>query len=545
MFLLLTAAPPPPDLATGTRGMVVSDEPEASRIGAEILRKGGNAVDAAVATAFALAVVQPTAGNIGGGGFMLIRMADGRTVFLDYRERAPARATRDMYLDEAKELIPRRSLDGLLAGGVPGTVLGMHEAMRRYGRLPWREVVAPAARLARRGFRISATQADALRRDQRRLSTFEETRRIYLNEGNLYGPGDLVKLPDLASTLERIRDRGARDFYVGATADLVASDMAARGGLITKEDLRDYRVRVRTPLKGLYQGHLVTTAPPPSSGGILLLQMLGMMESRSEGDDRYHYQTEAMRRAYADRSEFLGDPDFVQVPTQKLLNPGYIARLSRTIGDRATPSREIKPGAELPRESDQTTHFSVVDAAGNCVANTYTLNGSFGSGDTIRGTGILLNNEMDDFAAKPGEPNLYGLVQGERNAIAPGKRPLSSMTPTIVTRGGKPVLVLGSPGGSTIPNTVFNVLYNFVTLRMPIGRAVGAARTHHQWLPDELVHEEGLPAGTLSGLLAKGHEIRARQGAIGICNAIAIDPQTGLRTGAADRRYGDASAVAE
>jgi gamma-glutamyltranspeptidase/glutathione hydrolase len=526
--------------------MVTSDEPLASRVGAQILRKGGNAVDAAVATAFALAVVQPTAGNIGGGGFMLVRMADGRSVFLDYRERAPRRASRDMYLGPDGEPVSDRSLNGLLAGGVPGTVLGMQEAMQRFGKLKWRDVVQPALDLAEKGFPLSGTQARALRGDQTRLSRFPETRRIYLRDGRPYEAGETVRLPDLAATLRRVRDDGAKEFYTGETARRIDADMRARGGLVTFDDLKDYRVRVRQPLRGVYRGHTVLTAPPPSSGGIVLLQVLGLMEGRPSEADRLHYLTEAMRRAYADRSEFLGDPDYVRVPVRELTHRAYLERLRRTIDlNRATPSAQVKPGVELPKESEQTTHFSVVDAAGNCVANTYTLNGSFGSGDTIAGTGILLNNEMDDFAAKPGRPNLYGLIQGERNAIQPGKRPLSSMAPTIVLRDGKPILVLGSPGGSTIPNTTLNVLLNFVDGPGDIAAAVGAPRTHHQWLPDALVHEDGFPAGTLSGLEAKGHILQPRRGFIGICNAIAIDPRTKRRTGAADRRYPDATAEGE
>lgn len=542
---LAVLAPPAPDVAVGMRGMVVSDEPLASRIGARILRRGGNAVDAAVATAFALAVVQPTAGNIGGGGFMLVRMADGRSIFLDYRETAPKAATRDMYLDEKGNLVTGKSLDGPLAGGVPGTVLGMHEAMSRFGRLKWRDVVQPALDLAEKGFAISETQARALTGGRGRLSRFDETARIYLRSGELYRPGETVRLPDLAETLRRVRDGGAKEFYTGETARRIDADMQATGGRITLDDLKNYRVRVRQPLKGVYRGHTVLSAPPPSSGGIVLLEVLNMLEGTSAEGDRTHFRLEALRRAYADRSEFLGDPDFVRVPVRELTSRPYADRLRHTIDPlRATLSADVKPGAELPKESEQTTHFSVVDAAGNCVSNTYTLNGSFGSGHTIKGTGILLNNEMDDFAAKPGLPNLYGLIQGELNAIQPFKRPLSSMTPTIVLRNGQPVLVLGSPGGSTIPTTTLSVLLNFVDGKMDVADAVQAPRLHHQWMPDVVVHEEGQPAGLLSGLLAKGHKLQSR-GSLGICNAISLDPKTKERKGAADRRYGDASAVAE
>jgi gamma-glutamyltranspeptidase/glutathione hydrolase len=525
--------------------MVVSDEPLASRIGAQIMRKGGNAVDAAVATAFALAVVQPTAGNIGGGGFMLVRMANGQSLFIDYRETAPKAATRDMYLGPDGELVPRKSLDGPLSGGVPGTVLGMHEAMTRFGRLKWRDVVQPALDLAEKGFAISGTQARALKGEGDRLSLFAETKRVYLRDGKYYESGETVRLPDLAGTLRRVRDGGAKEFYTGETARRIDADMRARGGLITLDDLKNYRVRIRQPLKGIYRGHTVLSAPPPSSGGIVLLQVLNMLEGETGPMDRTHLRIEALRRAYADRSEFLGDPDFVRVPIRELTSRPYADRLRRTIDPlKATLSADVKPGAELPKESEQTTHFSVVDGAGNCVSNTYTLNGSFGSGDTITGTGILLNNEMDDFAAKVGKPNLYGLIQGERNAIQPGKRPLSSMSPTIVLRDGRPVLVLGSPGGSTIPTTTLSVLLNFIDAQMDVAAAVQTPRMHHQWMPDVIVHEEGQPAGLLSGLLTKGHKLQTRP-SLGICNAISIDPKTKQRKGAADRRYGDATAVAE
>lgn len=545
VLTLALLAPPAPDVATGLRGMVVSDEPLASRIGAQIMRKGGNAVDAAVATAFALAVVQPTAGNLGGGGFMLVRMANGQSLFLDYRETAAKAATRDMYLGPDGELVPRKSLDGPLAGGVPGTVLGMHEAMTRFGRLKWRDVVQPALDLAEKGFAISGTQARALKGDGDRLARFAETKRIYLRDGKYYESGETVRLPDLAGTLRRVRDGGAKEFYNGETARRIDVDMRARGGLITLDDLKNYRVRIRQPLKGIYRGHTVLSAPPPSSGGIVLLQVLNMLEGETGSMDQTHLRIEALRRAYADRSEFLGDPDFVRVPVRDLTSRPYADRLRRTIDPlKATASTAIKPGAELPKESEQTTHFSVVDGAGNCVSNTYTLNGSFGSGDTITGTGILLNNEMDDFAAKVGQPNLYGLIQGERNAIQPGKRPLSSMSPTIVLRDGQPVLVLGSPGGSTIPTTTLSVLLNVIDGQMDVAAAVQAPRMHHQWMPDVIVHEEGQPAGLLSGLLAKGHKLQSR-GSLGICNAISIDPKTKQRKGAADRRYGDATAIAE
>jgi gamma-glutamyltranspeptidase / glutathione hydrolase len=548
--LLATVAIAPqagnPQPVIGQHGMVVADEPLAAEVGAQILRRGGNAVDAAIATAFAMAVVQPTAGNIGGGGFMLVRMADGRNVFIDYREMAPLRATRDMY--EGRD---RASLEGLLAGGIPGTVAGMEEARRRFGTMRWRDLVEPAFQLANRGFAISGTQARALERSAATLSKFPDTNRIYLRGGNFYKPGETVRLPDLAATLRRIRDGGASEFYTGETARRIEADMQARGGLITRADLARYQVRVREPLQGTYRGHQILTAPPPSSGGVAMLHMLNLMEGYERNNppygsaDRYHLIIEAMKLAFADRSDLLGDPDFVTVPVSELISKEYANRRRQIIQrDKATPSTEIKPGIEMPLERESTTHFSVVDRHGNAVANTYTLNGSFGSFDTIVGTGILLNNEMDDFATRPGGTNLYGLIQGERNAIQPLKRPLSSMTPTIVLREGRPWLVLGSPGGPTIINTVTQILMNVVDHEMSIQEAVQAPRLHHQWLPDATRMEtRWVSPDTVQRLRAMGHTINSS--GQGVANCIAIDFRTGLRHGAADTRYLDARAAAE
>lgn len=524
--------------------MVVADEPIAARIGAEVLAKGGNAVDAAVATAFVLAVVEPTAGNLGGGGFMLVRMADGRAIFLDYRECAPRAASRDMYLDKAGNVVAGRSTDGLLAGGVPGTVLGMEEAMRRFGRLRWRDVVEPAVKVATEGFPISMVQSRELLFAQGGLTRYPDTKRIYFPNGRPPREGEIVRLPDLAATLRRIRDKGARDFYHGETARLIAKDMADRGGLITRQDLADYRVQVRRPIFGTYRGYDIVTAPPPSSGGAILVEMLNILE----GFERptYAQRIEAMRRAYANRSEFLGDPKFVDVPVTKLIDKRYAARLRGTIdADRATPSEAVRPGVLFREEHAQTTHFSVVDADGNCVANTYTLNGSFGSGEVIKGTGILLNNEMDDFTSKPGVPNMFGLIQGKRNEIQPGKRPLSSMTPTIVLRNGNPVLVLGSPGGSRIINTVFDVLTAYIDDKRPLPAAIATPRMHHQWMPDRLEWEDGFPVDAREDLARRGYLLSSGPRSQGICNAIAFDPVSKRRIGVADRRYGVATAAAE
>lgn len=547
LFLALLASPPAPMSVETRKGAVVCDEPLAAQAGAEVLREGGNAVDAAAAVAFTLAVVEPTAGNIGGGGFMLVRMADGRASFLDYRERAPRRASRDMYLDKSGNLIKDASTLGAKAAGVPGTVAGMELAVRRYGRLPWRRVVEPALRLAERGFPLSASQAGALKGDAKRLGRFETTLHTYLRDGRLYAAGETVRLPELAATLRRIRDLGAKDFYRGETARMIAEHMRKHGGLVDEKDLADYRVAARKPLLGTYRGHTLLTAPPPSSGGTALIEMLNVLEGYPMTNDRpqrVHLIVEAMKRAFADRAELMGDPDFARVPVDRLTSKGYADVLRwRIRKDRTTPSGEIRAGEWNDAEHRQTTHFSVVDAAGNAVSNTYTLNGSFGAADTVEGAGFLLNNEMDDFAAKPGSPNMFGLIQGERNAIAPGKRPLSSMTPTIVLKDGKLEMVLGSPGGPTIINTVLEAFLYRVDFGLSPTDAIAAPRFHHQWMPDELV-AEGLPSDVVNGLQDRGHLVRLR-GRQGIANCIFVDPLTGLRTGVADRRYGDASAVGQ
>jgi gamma-glutamyltranspeptidase / glutathione hydrolase len=531
--------------ATTNRGVVVCDEPLAAEVGARILKQGGNAVDAAVAVAFALAVVEPTAGNIGGGGFMLVRMANGRSEFLDYREQASRHATRDMYLGPDGNVRPDASTLGPLASGVPGTVAGMGEASRRFGRLPWKDLLEPAYNLAHAGFPISRSQVNAIRSSRSRLSKFGETAHQYVRDNNPYAFGETVQLPDLAETLRRIRDAGASEFYHGKTASLIDEHMRRHGGIIDMQDLAEYRVRIRRPLLGSYRGRQLVTAPPPSSGGIALVEMLNILENGSTTDEvsRVHLQTEAMKWAFADRSEFLGDPDFVKIPGSKLVAKTYAKRIWQTIGERDVPSAEIKPGAWLDPETRQTTHFSVIDADGNAVANTYTLNGSFGAADSVDGAGFLLNNEMDDFAAKPGTANMFGLIQGERNAIGPRKRPLSSMTPTIVLKDGKVEMILGSPGGPTIINTVLDVFLYKSDLAMSPIDAVRAPRMHHQWMPDVL-EAESLTPNVVDALKALGHRVTVG-GRQGIANCIFVDPATGLRTGVADRRYPGASAVAE
>lgn len=536
-----------------THGMVASGEGLATRVGVEVLRQGGNAVDAAVAVGLALAVTLPEAGNLGGGGFMLIRTARGDTLILDYRETAPAAARRDMYLDARGNPLPGASELGYRAAGTPGTVAGLALALERYGTWKWRDAIEPARRLAAEGFPVHRELARSLRRKADLLGQFPESRRIFLKDGAFYAEGEIFRQPELATTLRRLQERGPREFYEGRTADLIADDMKAHGGLITRDDLRSYRVATRRPLHGRYRGYEVLTMPPPSSGGIALLEMLNMLEGMDlaglgfNSSRTDHLLIEVMRRAFADRAEFLGDADFVDVPVDRLISKSYAAGLARTIDPlQATPSRRIRPGNPSADESHDTTHFSVVDAQGNAVANTYTLNRSFGCKVTVPGAGFLLNDEMDDFTTRPGSPNSFGLIQGEANAIAPRKRPLSSMMPTMLLKDGKLFLVTGSPGGPTIITTVLQVLVNVVDHGMNVRQAVEAPRLHHQWLPDEVSYERfGLPQDVRQALQTKGHRLFAQPGHLGKdepywgdCQTILIDPQTSVRLGASDPRNG-------
>lgn len=532
--LLLSAREP----VRARHGMVVAQEQHAADVGAAVLRNGGNAIDAAVATAFALAVTHPSAGNLGGGGFLLLRMADGRTTFFDFRERAPLAATRGMYLDAGGKPT-RDSIEGWRAAGVPGTVRGLEMAHRKFGSRPWAELVEPAVKLASSGFEVSYEFARSLR-NARILEKFPESRRIFQRDGNHFEMGDRIYQPELARTLQRIAQHGARDFYEGETARIFAEEMAANGGLITIEDLRAYEAVERTPLTGGYKGYGIITAPPPSSGGLGLLQMLGVLEG--SGYEKHgagsaaaiHYVAEAMRRYYADRSEHLGDPDFFRVPSKGLLDRRYLERLRASIDPgRATPSPEVKPGPARDFESSETTHLSIVDAQGNAVALTYTINGSYGNGVTVPRLGFLLNNEMDDFAAKPGEPNMFGLVQGEGNAIEPKKRPLSSMTPTIVLNGDKLMLVVGAPGGSRIITGVTQVILNVLDFGMNMQEAIDAPRFHHQWQPDQLSLEKGFSPDTVALLKARGHEIAS---IAGVAVVEGIHVKEGLLEGGTDGR---------
>ena len=527
--------------------MVVTRETHATEIGDAVLASGGNAVDAAVAVAFALAVTHPSAGNIGGGGFMLIRLANGKATFIDFRERAPASASRNMYLDANGE-VTEDSTVGYRASGVPGTVKGLEYAHQKYGHKKWAELVTPAIELAGKGFPVSWGLSQSLhsKATDAKLSRFKDSKRIFLRDGRYYEFGDTLIQPQLAKTLARIRSRGSRDFYEGVTARLLAADMQAHGGAITLQDLRDYKVFEREPLTGAYRGYGIISAPPPSSGGAGILQMLGMLEGTDyektgAGSARtLHFLAEVMRRYFADRSEYMGDPDFYPVPLTKLLDPKYIAMRRATIDPaHATPSDRILPGKLAVKESTETTHFSILDAAGNAVSMTYTLNGGFGSGVTAEGLGFLLNNEMDDFAAKPASRNSYGLIQGEADAIAPHKTPLSAMTPTILTRDGKIFMVVGAPGGPTIINTVLQTILNVVDFKMNAQEAVDQPRIHHQWMPDEIRLEQGISPDTIELLRSMGHKVVPARSFIGEIAAIVArnDGQlAGWIEGAADGR---------
>ncbi|MFN7924988.1 MAG: gamma-glutamyltransferase [Bryobacteraceae bacterium] len=527
--------------------MVVAQEPLATDVAVEVLRGGGNAVDAAVALGFALAVTHPSAGNLGGGGFLLVRLASGETSFIDFRESAPAASARDMYLDSAGNPT-RASIEGWKAAGVPGTVRGLEFAHRKWGSRRWATLVHPAIALARNGFTVPYDLAHQLDHGgaNRLLSQFPESKRIFLKGGALLQPGETFRQPELAATLARIARSGARDFYEGETARILAEQIKTNGGLITLEDLKQYRVAERKPLAGSYKGFEIITAPPPSSGGLGILQMMGVLEgtgyekSGAGSAAAIHYVAEAMRRYYADRSEHFGDPDFFRVPGRGLLDPRYIARVRQSIDpERASSSEAVRPGKPADFEPSETTHFSIVDAKGNAVALTYTINGSYGNGVTVPKLGFLLNNEMDDFTAKPGVPNMFGLVQGEGNAIQPKKRPLSSMAPTILVKDGKPFLVVGAPGGSRIITGVLEVILNVVDHGMNVQDAIDAPRFHHQWQPDQLSLERGFSPDTIRLLEQRGHQI-ARIESVARVEAIVI--KDGWLQGGTDGR-GDGKAA--
>lgn len=542
----LAADPRPaiPQPVLAKHGMVVAQEAQAARIGTEVLRRGGNAVDAAVATGFALAVTYPRAGNIGGGGFMVIHLAIGRrNIAIDYRETAPAATTRDVFLDDKGEADPAKSRDSGLAIGVPGTVAGLVLAHRRYGsgRLTLEQLIAPAIALARSGFILEGDLADTLGGARSQFMRWPSSAKIFLKDsGATFAAGERLIQTDLANSLEAIARQGPRAFYEGPVAEGIVTSVRDAGGRMTLEDLKTYRAVERAPVRGTYRGYEIVSMPPPSSGGVHLVEMLNILEGFSRAqlaannETAAHLLIETMKRAYADRAVFLGDPDFVQVPVTKLTAKDYAARWRATIDRvRATPSKDIRAGNPPGREGDNTTHFSVVDRHGNAVANTYTLNLSYGVGLVAEGTGILLNNELDDFAAKPGAPNAFGLVGGDANAPGPRKRPLSSMTPTIVLKNGKPFLVTGSPGGSRIITTTLQVIINVIDRGMNIAQAVASPRIHHQWLPDEVWAERAVPDETIRALGTRGHQVK-RLPPLTSANSIMVTRQ-GL-AGAADPR---------
>jgi gamma-glutamyltranspeptidase / glutathione hydrolase len=543
------------ELAAGTavpvvalHGMVATTDRVASEIGAEILRRGGNAVDAAVATHFALAVVNPEAGNIGGGGFLVVRMADGTTASLDFREAAPMAATRDMFLD-AEGNVTEASLVGHRAAGVPGSVAGMWEAHRRFGSLPWAELVQPAVALAD-GIVVHERLATSLNTYQERLRRYPATAAVFLPGGRAPRVGERLVQRDLAETLRRVAAEGADGFYRGRTAELVEAEMRRGGGIMDRADLARYRAVWRDPVRFQYRGHEVISMPPPSSGGATMAALLKILEGydlRTLGyhsPEHVHLFAEAARRAYADRNAYLADPDFVPQPTERMASAAYAAERRATIRmDRATLSGEVRPGlGPVPEEGENTTHYSVVDRQGNAVAVTTTINSLYGNLVTVEGAGFLLNNEMDDFTSKPGVPNQFGLVQGAANAVAPGKRMLSAMTPTIVlSPEGRVRLVTGTPGGSTIITTVAQIVSNVVDWEMDVARATLAPRLHHQHLPDELRFERrGLERTTVEGLRALGHRVEERQGYQGDVQSIVVLPG-GQLTGVSDLRRGGAA----
>lgn len=525
-------------------GMVVSSEELASAAGSAVLKKGGNAVDAAVTTGFVLAVTLPRAGNIGGGGFMLIYSAEkDETIAIDYREKAPRNVSSDMFLDENGKPDKNRSRFSHLASGVPGTVAGFTLALDKYGTMTLAECLEPAIRLARDGFKVTHRFSSQIRNAEERLKKWKSSSDIFFKQdADYYKPGDIFIQKDLARTLTAIAEKGSDGFYAGKTAELIVREMKEHNGLITKKDLINYKPIIKKPVKGRYRGYTIYSMPPPSSGGVHIIQMLNILKRFNISDSGHnsaltiHYMAEAMKYAFADRSKYLGDPDFFDVPVDILTSKEYCDSLGNLIiPDELTRSSNIFPGIITGYESDQTTHFSIVDKRGNSVSNTYTINFSFGSGIVVEGAGFLLNNEMDDFSAKPGEPNAFGLIGGEANSIQPEKRMLSSMSPVIILKDEKPFLVTGSPGGPRIITTVLQIILNVIDHGMNIQVAVNASRIHHQWLPEQLLIEGGISPDTIVLLGEMGYNVKVRS-TMGAASSIFIDPATGMLYGAADPR---------
>ena len=544
-------------MVVSKRGLVISSSSIASDVGASILRRGGNAVDAAVATAFALAVTYPGAGNIGGGGFMVVRLKDGTATTIDYRERAPFGSKERMYLDASGKIDRKLTATGYIAPGVPGTVRGLALAHRKYGKLPWRDVVLPAAQLAVKGFPVDSDLARSLNHEvAQAMKPYPASVAAYgKSGGGTWQAGDTIVLADLGRTLSAIAMRGSDVFYKGWIADSIAAEMQRNGGLITKKDLAAYRAKERAPIRGQYRGYDIVTMPPPSSGGVAMVEMFNILshfDLAREGRwsaETLHLMIEAMRRAYVDRARYLGDPDFVKMPLARLTSAKYAATLASHI-DRSKATSSVELGKDIvtptsvAAESDETTQFSIVDADGNAVSNTFTLEGGYGSHVVVRGAGFLLNNEMGDFNKKPGETNAQGDIGTRANLIAPGKRMLSSMSPTVVTKNGKLFMVTGSPGGRTIINTVMEVVLNATGFGMNAREAVDAPRLHHQWLPDVATFErDALPDSTVARLRTMGHTVEQR-GRQGDAHTIIFDPKTRTAYGANDRRSSDSKASA-
>lgn len=514
VFISVAVNAESPDPARGKRGMVVSASDLATDVGVLILKRGGNAVDAAVAVGFALAVTYPQAGNLGGGGYMVIHLADGRDVALDYREKAPLNAHRDMYLDSLGNPDPLLSTLGHTAAGIPGSVAGLVHALEKYGTMKLEEVIQPAISIAEEGFPLSYRMAQSFNYNLSRFNKFPSSQKVFTKNGEPYKEGDIFKQPDLAKTLKLIQKNGARGFYSGETAELMIKQSQELGGYFTKEDLENYKVIEKAPLKGTYKGYDVLSMPPSSAGGIILVEALNILENFNITKEHWnsswynHHLIETFKYVFADRSRYIGDDQFVKVPVEKLTSKEYASEIARHIADTACASEKIFPGTYTGRESTETTHYSITDQYGNAVSTTTTINSTFGSSLVVEGAGFLLNNEMDDFSAKPGVPNQFGLTGSEANAIAPGKRMLSSMTPTIVLKGNQAVLVVGSPGGSTIPTVIIQTVMNFLVFSMDIQEAIDAPKIHHQWLPDITYYEEnGLPLDVLENMKLKGHKM--------------------------------------